>query len=355
MSASLDTEVQGLSRGRVGKTRRRALAALAGFGVLAAVPFTVEAAGDGVALSRGDKVVPGKETPAVIKTALRGSGPVVVAFLLPGITEDEIVQKRLNTLQRKGAFRDTKFIVYRITGKTKLGDLPTMFDVTYTPAVAVIQGDDKLSNVWRGMVDEDIIAQSLLDARAAVPQRLKVTPRKGTASGNPAGIALAKKVNAAYAKVPGISIKATGKIAGVTGAEGTGQVRLVDGKQRLFGATISAAGKTVELVGNPTGLYSKLNGAVCWTRTTNPKDIAGLGEAVIPLQGVRFGKPTTGKNGTTVTLIAKDMLNQYGGGTMTYTIDAKSSHVTSVQGAGNSSTYATLDKTPVLPKPGKLC
>ena len=59
-----------MSRVRVGKTRRRALAAFAGFGVLAAVPFTMGAVGDGTGLARGAKVVPTKETPAVIKTAV---------------------------------------------------------------------------------------------------------------------------------------------------------------------------------------------------------------------------------------------------------------------------------------------
>ncbi len=355
MSAPLDTEVQGLSRVRVGKTRRRALAALAGFGVLAAVPFTVQAAGGGVALSRGDKVVPGKETPAVIKTALQSSGPVVVAFLLPGITEDEIVQKRLNTLQRKGGFRDTKFIVYRITGKTKLGDLPTLFDVKYTPAVAVIQGDDKLSNVWRGMVDEDIIAQSLIDARNAVPQPLKVTPRKGEPSGNAAGIALAKKVNTAYVRVPGVSVKSTGRVGDLVGAEGTGQIRLVDGKQRLFGASVAAAGKTVQLFGNATGLYSKANGALCWTRTTNPKAIAELGDEAIPLQGVRFDKPMKAKNGATLTLVGTDLLSQYGGGKLSYTIDAKSFQLTSVKQGATTSTYAALVKAPRFASPDKIC
>jgi hypothetical protein len=318
------------------------LVALAGFGVLAAVPFTMGAIGDGTGLNRGAKVVPTKQTPAVVKTALHSSGPVVVAFLLPGITEDEIVQKRLDRLQRSGGFRDTKFIVYRITGKTKLGDLPAMFAIKYTPAVAVIQGDDKLSNVWRGLVDEDIIAQSLIDARNAVPHALKVTPRKGKPSGNPAGIALAKKVNAAYAKVPGVSIKATGRL---------GQVRLVDGRERVFSATISSAGKTVAVVGNPTGLYSQANGARCWTRSTNPKDIAGLGEKMIALQGVEFGKPVTSKDGKTKTLVAKDLLKQNGGGQVTYTIDAASSRIRS----GNTVTYTTLAKAPVMPKPDIIC
>lgn len=353
--SALGTDVQGRSRVRVGKTRRRAIAAVAGIGVLAAIPFTVEAAADGVGLSRGDKVAPGKETPAVIKTALRGNNPVVVAFLLPGITEDEIVLKRLTTLQRQSGFRDTRFVVYRITRTTKLGDLAGMFDIKYTPAVAVIQGDDKLSNVWRGLVDEDIIAQSLIDARAAVPQVIKVEPRKGTPSGDVTGIALATKVNASYAKVPGISVTTKGSIGGLVDAEGTGQIRLVDGKQRLFSAKISTAGRSAELFVNPTGLYSKAAGAICWIRTSTAKAVAGLGDQPIPLQGVRFDKPVKAKNGTALTLVARDMLGQYGGGKTTYTIDAKSSQITGEVQGGTSSTYATLDKAPVIRKPDKIC
>jgi hypothetical protein len=354
VSAPLDTEVQGLSRDRVGKTRRRALAAIAGFGVLAAVPFTMAAVGDGTGLARGERVVPSKQTPAVVKSALQSRGPVVVAFLLPGITEDEIVQKRLNALQRNRGFRDTKFIVYRITGKTKLGDLPAMFDIKYTPAVAVIQGDDKLSNVWRGMVDEDIIAQSLIDARNAVPQPIKVAPRKGKASGNPAGIALAKKVNAAYTKVPGVALTFTGKIGG-RAAEGTSQVRLVDGRQTKSAAKVQAAGKAAELVLNPTGLYTKAAGAACWTRTANAKVVRSLGDQAVPLRGVRFDKPVKAKNGATLTLFGTDLFGQYGGGKITYSIDAKSLQLLSVVQGAQSSTYSTLGTAPKLTEPDKIC
>lgn len=354
MSAT-GTEVQGSPRARVGKTRRRALAALAGVGVLAAVPFTVEAAGDGAGLSRGDVVKPGKETPAVVTSALKGNSSVVIAFLLPGITEDEIVQKRLNALQKEGKFRDTKFIVYRITGKTKLGDLPQMFDVKYTPAVAVIQGDDKLSNVWRGLVDEDIIAQSLIDARGAIPQPIKVPALKGVASGDKAGIALAKKVNAAYAKVPGVGVQFKGSVAGVEGAEGTGNIRLVDGKQRVFGMKVAAGAGAVEIVGNPTGLYTKADGTECWIRTTNPKAIASLGGAAIPTQGVRFGKPAKDKAGKSLTLVGTDLLRQYGGGKSTYTIDAKTFQITTVAQGANTATYTTLDKAPKLSQVDKIC
>ncbi len=170
---------------RMSRTPKLVIAAVMGLGLIGAVPVLVNAAqkpgattapaasasrGATAPIERGHKVTVTPETPAAVKKALRSSGPVVVAFLLPGVTEDEIVAKRLNALRRERGFRDTTFITYRIVGRTKLGDLPTLFDLKYTPAVAVIQGNDRLSNVWRGLVDEDLIAQSILDARAATPK-----------------------------------------------------------------------------------------------------------------------------------------------------------------------------------------
>ncbi len=353
--SALDTEVHNVSRTRVGTTRRRALVALVGLGVLAAVPLTMGAAVDGVGLNRGDKVTPGKKTPAIIKTALRSSGPVVVAFLLPGITEDEIVQKRLTALQREGSFKDTRFIVYRITPKTRLGDLPTMFNIKYTPAVAVIQGDDKLSNVWRGLVDGDIIAQSLLDARGAIPRPVAVAPRKGGVSGARAGIALARRVNASYAKVPGISVTYQGSLGGVADAQGTGQIRLVDGRQRLASLTAQGASGSATVVLNATGLYTKLGTALCWTRSTSPRAVASLGDKAIPLAGRRFTKPVKSKNGATLSLVATDLRNQYGGGNTTYTIDAKTFQVTTATTGASTAGYTALPKAPVIARPDKLC
>ena len=348
------TAHKGNMRTGVRTARGRAVAALAGLGVLVAVPLAVQAAtGDG--LTRGDLVTPSKRTPAVVKSALRGDGPVVVAFLLPGITEDEIVQKRLNTLEKNAKFRDTKFIVYRITGKTRLGDLPTMFSLKYTPEVVVIQGDDKLSNVWRGLVDEDIIAQSLIDARAAVPQPIKVAGRKGSATGAPAGIALARRVNAHYVKVPGVAAQFSGTFGGVAGGSGTSQTRLVDGKARVMSGKAAVGGKSVDLIINRTGLYSKAAGATCWTRTASPKAVADLGDPVVPLQGVRFGAPVKSKNGATFTLKATDTLGQYGGGTLVYTIDAKSLELTAVSQGATKATVTALAKAPAIGKPRKIC
>lgn len=349
-----DTAHQADKRTGATTARGRTIAALIGAGALAAVPLTVQAA-DGGGLARGDQVTPSKKTPAVVKSSLRSDGPVVIAFLLPGITEDEIVQKRLNTLRQNSKFKDTKFIVYRITARTNLGDLPAMFSVKYTPAVAVIQGDDKLANVWRGLVDEDIIAQSLIDARAAVPQPVKVTPRKGGVSGAPAGISLARRVNAHYAKVPGLGADFSGSFGGVAGATGSSQTRLVDGKARVMSGKAAAGGKSVDIVINRTGLYSKAAGAACWTRTATSKAVAGLGDPVIPVQGVRFAAPVKSKDGATFSLKGTDLLGQYGGGTFVYTIDAKSLEVTAVAHGATTATVKALAKAPAIGKPNKIC
>ena len=81
------TAHNGNMRTGVRTTRGRAVATLAGIGVLVAVPLTVQAAGGG-GLARGYLVTATKSTPAVVKSSLRSDGPVVIAFLLPGITED---------------------------------------------------------------------------------------------------------------------------------------------------------------------------------------------------------------------------------------------------------------------------
>jgi hypothetical protein len=328
------TEVQGLSRVRVGKARRRALAAIAAFGVFAALPMAVEAAGGPVA--RGAKVVPTKDTPAAIKAALASDSPVVVAFLLPGITEDEIVQKRLNTLQRSGSARDTKFIVYRITGKTKLGDLPSMFEIKYTPAVAVIRSDDKLSNVWRGMVDEDIIAQSLIDARNAVPK-----PKPS----DPAGLALAKKVNAAYVKVPGVhqEIKAPGTTS-------VSDMLLDKGLVVSATGTVTSGGKASEIIGDRTGTFIRVEGAKCWT--PGPKD-ANPSLSPIETKNVQFSKPVT--KGATILLAARDPRPLYAGKPTEFTIDAKTFQLVQERFGKTTVTYKTLAKAPVVGKPDKVC
>lgn len=342
------------ARGRVGKSRTRAIMFAAALGALAAVPVAVNAANEAPAgpTERGTQFVPGKDTPAAVKTALQGDHPVVVAFLLPGITEDEIVQKRLNNLQKEAKFRDTKFVVYRVQKATKLGDLVERLDIKYTPAVAVFQGDNKLSNVWRGLVDEDIVAQSLTDARNAVPHALRALDDLADPKGDAAGIALAKKVNKSYAKAKGVSM--TGQaIASGAPVEIAFSARLADGAIRSDGGSVTVAGEKLQVFTNITGAYRLVEAAGCWERSMSLKAMQEIGDGVIQLGGTAFGKPKKQKDGNW-TLPAKDN----SGVVLNYLVDGKSNQVAQVAfgKAGKYVVkYAALDTVPALVKPEKLC
>lgn len=325
----------------------------AALGALAAVPVAVNAANEAPAgpAEPGMQFVPSKTTPAAVKAALQGEHPVVVAFLLPGITEDEIVQKRLNNLQKEAKFRDAKFVIYRVQKKTKLGDLPDRLDIRYTPAVAVFQSDDKLSNVWRGLVDEDIIAQSLLDARDAVPHALRALDDLDDPTGDAAGIALAKKVNASYAKAKGVSMNGKAILSGAP-VDLAFSARLVDGVVRADGGTATVASEKAQIFTNITGAYRFVEGAACWQRSSSLKSIREIGDGVIQLGGTSFGKPV--KKDGNWTLPSKDAA----GIVVNYLIDGKTNQVTQAT-FGKAGKYAvkfaTLDKAPTLTKPDKLC
>ncbi len=350
---SFDTEVNKSARTVAGMPRSRAIAAIAAFGVLAVVPFTVEAAGE-AGLQRGDAVTTTKETPKDFTAALKGNKHVVVTFLLPGITEDEIVQKRINNLKRDGKFADTTFITYRITGKTKLGDLPAMLDVKYTPTVAVIQGNDKVSSVWRGLVDEAIVSQAVIDARKSTPK----PAAKGTgAAGNPEGVALAKKVNAAYAKVPGVEMAFAGEVAGLpAGAEGvTAQVKLDAGKFTGMRVAVTVKGQKVATIVNSAGIFAQAPGKSCWIKA--PATAAAFGELNTPIlpmtDGVTYSKPV--KKGANLVLTATGSKSLSQTGIADVTVNAKTMKVVSVKADTATITFTDMDKAPAVATPKPVC
>jgi hypothetical protein len=172
-------------------------------------------------------------------------------------------------------------------------------------------------------------------------------------SGDPAGIALARRVNARYANVPGVASDIKGALGGVSGANGVAQIRLVDGKSRVISAKLTIGGKPVAVILNRTGVYTKVAGATCWTRNTSPKALASLGDPAVSLRGVRFAKPV--KSGTSLILKATDLLGQYGGGVTEYTIDAKVFNLVSLTEGGSKMTFKALDKAPVIPRPRRIC
>lgn len=132
--------------------------------------------------SPGDEVRPGSKTPPAVAKAIEGPQVVVVAFLLRGAADDDVVRSALGSVRRSPVGRrGVRYFVYEVAGPPKFGDLPEVLGVTETPTVAVIGRDRALTNRWVGLVDAAILRQSVADAKAAA--------RAPSTSPEPAGVA----------------------------------------------------------------------------------------------------------------------------------------------------------------------
>jgi hypothetical protein len=319
----------------------------------AATPIAVSA------VSPGDAVTAGPRTPKAVKAALQGSHVVVIAFLMDGAADDQAVSDALAQVRVDRSSRNVDFFVYRL-GKGSFGDLADLLGVTGTPSVAVIGRDRKLTNLWTGLTDADVLRQSIQDAGdtaaaspgAAARDAAKDTPapKDSTgANGSADGIAVAKAVNAAYAGVPGVRLAGTGKI---DASLGTGPLRLDFGlaKGITTGATGTFTGKGVSFrirVVGSTG-YVRPAGSACWT-TFPAADTVGT--PVIEMRG-RFSAPerSGGQIHLSVAVTRKGATT-----TDTYTIDAASSRVLRSTQSVGTVTWTDLDAAPKVVAPTAIC
>ena len=130
--------------------------------VASAAPVAVAAVG------LGGTVTAGPTTPKPVAKALKGSGVVVVSFTVAGAADDDSVVKALSQVRSdRRASKGVAFFSY-IVGKQKFGDLADRLGVTGTPSVAVIARDRALTNLFSGLVDADILRQSIADAADTV-------------------------------------------------------------------------------------------------------------------------------------------------------------------------------------------
>ena len=125
----------------------------------------------------GDVVRPGPGTPRAVAQALTKGQVVVVAFLMPGVADDDAVLQAIRTAKGSPAGRGVKVFTYTLRDAKRFGDLPELLDVTITPSVAVIGRDRRLNNLFRGLTDADLIRQAMTDAKASTPAR---GPSNGT-------------------------------------------------------------------------------------------------------------------------------------------------------------------------------
>jgi hypothetical protein len=292
--------------------RRRAGIALATVGVCAAVPLGIvvaqtatqpaattvtEQAQTPGGLAPGETVPTDKTLPKILRDELaKHDGPVVAGFVLPGVNEDDRVTEWLNALRSDPKFKDTSVLIYKITPQSRLKDIPDVLDITSTPVVAVFEKNGKIAATWRGIVDKEMLAQSVIDARTNTPRPLKLTPTKRGPFGDKAGIALAKKVNKQYAKIPlivetgkGVTRFPTDDLTYENAYESTHVLRkgLLVGSRQL-GTT--ADGEKYDAITNRKGFFVKRESMNCWIHPALvPNDI--INQPLLPLQLYRFGKP----------------------------------------------------------------
>ena len=124
----------------------------------AAAPVAVAAVG------LGGTVTPGPKTPKAVAKALAGSGVVVISFVVKDAADDASVAAALAEVRSDSRARTgVSFFDYTV-GSDDFGDLADLLGVTGTPSVAVIGRDRTLVNLWTGLVDADILRQSISDA-----------------------------------------------------------------------------------------------------------------------------------------------------------------------------------------------
>ena len=292
--------------------RRRAGIALATVGVCAAVPIGIvvaqtanqpatttvtEQAITPGGLAPGEAVPTDKTLPKVLRDELaKHDGPVVAGFVLPGVNEDDRVAEWLQALREDPKFKDTTVLIYKITPQSRLKDVPDVLDLTSTPVVAVFEKNGKIAATWRGIVDKDMLAQSVVDARTNTPRPLKLTPTKRAAQGDKAGIARAQKVNKHYAKIPIVveTVKGIDRYpASELTADGAHEVTHVLRKGLVIGIRelgTTADGEKYDAIINRKGFFVKRESMNCWIHpSVVPGDI--INQPMLSVQLYRFGKP----------------------------------------------------------------
>ncbi|MCU0306673.1 MAG: hypothetical protein MUE51_02700 [Thermoleophilia bacterium] len=121
-------------------------------------------------LSAGQTVQLDRGSPPALRKALDGRRAVVVAFLLPGAADDDMVTEELRQVRSQPAMRrGVAYFVYRLGQAARFGDLPQSLGVTLTPSVVVIGRNRKLVHRFSGLVDAAVLRQSIADARSTPP------------------------------------------------------------------------------------------------------------------------------------------------------------------------------------------
>lgn len=312
----------------------------------------------------GDPVRPGPDTPAKVAKALTETTDVVViAFVLDGVADDERVAAAVRAAKRSGpSARGATYFTFRIGPKTaSFGDLADILDIDGTPSVAVIARDRTLSNLFTGLVDTAIVRQAVATAKEAPPVKLTPAADGGSAAGaksgdgltgDAKGVAMLRKVVAAYDDVPGIEVTGTVAVAGQGPTTLRYVQRIEDGVPTEGHAAIEVRDVALDAVGRAGSTAIRFGGdGQCWL------DEATAGQAGLPGAGVQTASlPQTGRvgairreGGTVVLAVKAD------GAVLVYRVDAATKRIESVSTGGRRLAVRVLDEAPAIPTTEPSC
>lgn len=120
-------------------------------------------------LTQGEQIAATVDSPKAFATALKQHRPIVVAFLLRGIADDDYVEDAITAVRGNGLGRGVTFLTWDVERQKAFGNLPTILNVSSTPSVTVIGRDGRLVNQWNGLVDEKMLRQAVSDAKDVAP------------------------------------------------------------------------------------------------------------------------------------------------------------------------------------------
>jgi hypothetical protein len=98
------------------------------------------------------------------------------------MADDESVAEAVSEARSSASVATgVRWFVYNV-GKDQFGDLADLLGVTGTPSVAVIGRDRVLANLWSGLIDADILRQSVSDAKDTAAENLADAAGKGSSA-----------------------------------------------------------------------------------------------------------------------------------------------------------------------------
>lgn len=102
-------------------------------------------------------------TPQFISDPLKAKRGIVLLVYCKGATADQAMVTNFNALKAKYA-GDSSFFSFEAHSVNELGDVLTQLKAYNPPMLAIIDGNGKVQQIYTGWIDEQTMAQRIVDA-----------------------------------------------------------------------------------------------------------------------------------------------------------------------------------------------